>query len=99
LFSISAPAGGGLRTDERLSRGAVGLAGATAAPLRIWIEHWRLAELDGAAEAPGLALHLDADALELDLELHAAKPLITAADLAGPGGAQAAPFQFYTRPR
>src|SRR5512138_1204132 len=47
LFSISALEGRGLRTDGKLSRGAVALAGASAAPVRIWIENWRLAALEG----------------------------------------------------
>jgi len=101
LFSISAPTGSGLRADGKVSRGALGLAGATAPPVRVWIEDWRLAELEQNTEeagaAPPFALHLDAEGLELDLELRNAKPPITAGNLAG--GAQAAPFQFYTQPR
>src|SRR5690606_27525999 len=101
LFSISAPTGSGLRADGKLGRGAVGLAGATAPPVRVWIEDWRLAELDAQAtgDAPAFALHLDAEGLELDLELRDVKPPITAGGVAGLSGAQAAPFQFYTQPR
>ena len=98
LFSISAPSGG-LRADGRLSRGAVGLAGADAQPVRIWIESWQLAEQARGAAPQGFTLHLNADAAELQRELHAAKPVFTAGDLTGPGGASASPFQFYPQPR
>lgn len=103
LFSISPPAGKGLLTDGKLARGALGLAGATASPTRVWIESWRLAEIDEnagrARDAPGLALHVETKGVALDLELHDSKPTITARDVGGPGGAQAAPFQFYVQPR
>jgi len=101
LFSISEPTGDGLRTNGKLGRGAVGIAGAAAPPVRVWLKSWRLAELEANSEqsgdAPGFSLHLDAEGLELDLVLRDAKPPITARDVAG--GAQAAPFQFYTLPR
>ncbi|HEX6994964.1 MAG TPA: lipocalin family protein [Gammaproteobacteria bacterium] len=103
LFSISAPTGTGLRTDGKLSRGALGLAGATAPPVRVWIENWQLVELEPdagrTADAPGFALHLGTDGLELDLELRDMKRPITASDVAGGSGARAAPFQFYVQPR
>lgn len=99
LLSISAPAGAGLRADGKLSRGAVGLAGATTEPVRIWIEDWQLIELEAGSAAPGFALRVGADGIELDLELRGAKPRVTAGDLGGAGGASAAPFQFYTEPR
>src|SRR5690606_14147383 len=99
LFSISALEGRGLRTDGKLSRGAVALAGASAAPVRIWIENWRLAALEGNVAPPGFTLHLGAGELALDLELRAAKPPITAGNLRSAGGPQAVPFQFYTQPR
>lgn len=98
LFSISSPTGGGLEASGKLSRGAAGLAGASAPPVRVWLESWRLAELERIADEPGLALRLDAEGLELDLELRRAKPTITARDVGG-AGAPAAPFQFYTQPR
>src|SRR5690606_33106948 len=103
LFSISPPAGKGLLTDGRLARGALGLAGATASPTRVRIERWRLAashENPGRPrDAPGRALPVAAHGVALDVELHDSKPTITARDVGGPGGAQAAPFQFYVQPR
>src|SRR5690606_35495704 len=97
LFSISSPAGAGLEASGRLSRGAAGLAGASAPPVRIWLESWRLTELERAADAPALALRLDAEGIELGLELRNAKPPVTAGDVGSPGAP--APFQFYTQPR
>jgi predicted secreted hydrolase len=50
---------------ERFARGAAGLAGATAAPLRIWLEDWALTALPAAAApAGGMARLRPADALD-----------------------------------
>lgn len=52
-------------SDERLSRGALQLAGATAAPFRVWVEDWSVGALpDGA-----LRLRARSGGNELDLEL------------------------------
>ncbi|HXB54346.1 MAG TPA: lipocalin-like domain-containing protein [Vicinamibacteria bacterium] len=63
---------------ERFSRGAAGLAGAAGAPFEVWLEDWRAEAVD----ATGSDVHLRArDAgLALDLDLKAAKPLITYGD-------------------
>lgn len=99
LFSISASAGAGLHADGKLSRGAVGLAGATGDPVAVWIEDWRLVALDPASATPGFALRVDLDNVALDLELRAAKPRVTASELAASSGSPSMPFQFYTEPR
>ena len=44
-FTISDIAGEQFYPAERFSRGAVGLAGATAAPYRVWLEDWTIEEL------------------------------------------------------
>lgn len=58
---------------ERYSRGALGLAGAAAAPFRVWIDDWEIAERNEAgprerwrivAEDEDFALSLDLDALK-----------------------------------
>jgi predicted secreted hydrolase len=49
-FAITDVARRHFRFAQKLSRGALGLAGAEAAPLKVWIDDWSLAE---AAAAPG----------------------------------------------
>jgi len=55
-------------TGQRLSRGALGLAGVSSRPLRVWLENWSLE----AEEGGGFPWHLTVDdgafALELDFE-------------------------------
>lgn len=52
---------------ERFARGAAGLAGASLAPFRVWLNHWQLAGSDALfplrvqADEPGLALDLVID--------------------------------------
>lgn len=59
---------------ERYSRAALGLAGATAAPLAIWLEDWRL---DGGTDA-GFPMRLRArdGELAIDLELTPLAPVM-----------------------
>ena len=56
---------------QRYSRGALGLAGAQAAPFRVWIDDWEMAE-----EAETDAWHLVAndEGFGIDLDLRALKP-------------------------
>lgn len=89
----------GLRTHQRVSRGALGLAGARARPLRIWVENWRLEQIDDAGPALALKIQVAAENLDVDLELHSTKPLVDANELAGQQAGQPAPFVFYIQPR
>jgi predicted secreted hydrolase len=57
---------------QKLARGALGLAGAEGAPLRVWIDDWTLGAVDAAAGAWKLAAAQEGYALEL--ELHALTP-------------------------
>ena len=52
------------RAAERFARGAVGLAGATTKPLRVWLEDWELSSPDG-----GASWQLDAATQDFRLEL------------------------------
>ena len=62
---------------ERYSRGALGLAGAEATPLRVWVEDWEIAaEPEGA---PWRIRAADND-IGLDLELRALKPPVLNGD-------------------
>jgi predicted secreted hydrolase len=67
-FAVTDVARGRFRFAQKLSRGALGLAGAQAAPLRVWIDDWFLA----AADLPGpWRLHAAAQGYELELDLDA----------------------------
>jgi predicted secreted hydrolase len=70
-FAITDVAHKQFRFTQKLSRGAVGLAGATNPPLQVWIDDWSLGTVDAegthwrlrAAES-GYELTLDAQALQ-----------------------------------
>jgi predicted secreted hydrolase len=74
-FAITDVARGRFRFEQKLSRGAVGLAGAQIPPLRVWIDDWSLAAVSSAsgsdevhwdlhAAQGGYELTLDAQALD-----------------------------------
>ncbi len=60
---------------SRVSRGALGLAGAEAAPFRVWVESW---SAEGAGASPRLRAR-DGD-VAIDLELSATKPVVLQGD-------------------
>jgi predicted secreted hydrolase len=77
-FTISDPAGEGFYPAERFSRGAAGLAGATAEPYRVWLEDWTIEEI-----APGqVRLRAATGQTALDLVLTETLPPV----LHGDGG-------------
>ncbi len=81
-FTVTDVAGGRFHAFERFARGAMDLAGATADPLRIWLENWTI---QGAPTLPsGFPLRLSAveDGIALDLRLDTGKPAV----LHGDGG-------------
>ena len=86
-LAVTDPAADRFLTDEKLSRGAVGLAGATAAPFAVWIDDWRIAERiakrnaggkNGAREA--WSLRAASDDFSLALALDALKPPVLNGD-------------------
>ncbi len=59
---------------ERFSRAALGLAGATAEPLRVWLEDW---SAEGSPGSPlPIELRAAAGEVAIDLRLESAKPLV-----------------------
>jgi len=77
-FAISDIEAGEFYAQERFSRGGAGLAGAQAAPYRVWLEDWRVEEVE-----PGVArLTAVAEDIALDLTLTQTLPPI----LHGDGG-------------
>ena len=74
-FAVADTAGVRFHAFSRSSREALGLAGASASPFRVWIEDW-------SAEGDGSSARLrasDGD-VALDLELSAAKPVVAQGD-------------------
>ena len=59
---------------ERFARGALGLAGATAPPFRVWVEDWSVAG-DADAQTAKLALHAKDERFAVSLALEAVAPV------------------------
>ncbi len=77
-FALSDVAGQRFYSFERFARAALGLAGATAEPFRVWLEHWSAAGLD--ANALPMRLQADGGEIAIDLTLTRAKPVILQGD-------------------
>lgn len=76
-FAITDVQGNSFSAGERLARSALGLAGARAQPLAVWVENWRL---DGGGDI--FPLHVraqDADRA-IDLTLVSRKPMVLQGD-------------------
>ena len=80
-FALTDVGGGRFRAWSRAGREALGLAGARAAPYRVWVDTWA-AEADGAgaprpeAEAPAVRLRAAEDGAAIDLALEPGKPAV-----------------------
>jgi len=66
-FTVSDIEAGRFHHSERFARGSLGLAGATAAPYRVWLHDWQTAALD--PEAKRVRLQAATEAMAIDLEL------------------------------
>ena len=77
-FALTDVEGRRFRPFERVGRGALGLAGATARPLRVWLDDW---SAEGA-EASTLPIRLRAveDGASIDLVLDTARPIVPQGD-------------------
>jgi predicted secreted hydrolase len=73
-FTVTDVAGRRFHAFERLARGAAGLAGARAEPLRVWLEDW-LIESRESVTFP-LRLRAQDGEVALSLELEGAKPVV-----------------------
>ncbi len=99
-FAVTDTANGRFIAHERFARGALGLAGATSEPLRIWLEDWSAA---GTATDSTARLHLSArhENLALELDLVAEKPPVLhgdrGVDAKGPEAGNAS--YYYSLPR
>jgi predicted secreted hydrolase len=74
-FAVTDTAGGRFHAASRTSRAALGLAGAQAAPFRVWLESW-------SAEGEGAATRLRAQEgdVAIDLTVSPAKPVVRQGD-------------------
>ena len=76
-LALTDPEGRRFHAFERFNRAALDMAGATAAPLRIWLDDWTLAARPGADPSlatPPLLLRAAEGPVALALELDAGKP-------------------------
>lgn len=73
-FALTDVAGEQFYANERFSRGAAGLAGATAAPrYRVWLENW---SAEGGADGFPMQLQAAADDVAIELTLEQGKPAV-----------------------
>ncbi len=73
-FAVTDSAAGRFYAFERFGRGAAGLAGAQAQPLRVWLDDWVVEET--AAGMPTMRIQAAQDGVALDLTLRPAKPMV-----------------------
>ena len=83
-FAVTDPSGRRFRAFERFSRGAVGLAGASADPWRVWNETWSLTGVDGSAIPFPITLRAsdrdETGAVSIDLTLTGTSPPLLQGD-------------------
>lgn len=95
-FAVTDTAGGRFHAASRVSRAALGLAGAEAAPFRVWVESW-------SAEGDGESVRLRASEgdVTLDLSLFSAKSEVLQGDRGlsrkGPEPGNASFYYSFTR--
>ncbi len=70
-------AAGTHESQERFARQALDLAGAYAAPLRVWLGDW---QLSSGSEGSPWRLRVSSQPFDLDLELEPAKPVVPQGD-------------------
>jgi predicted secreted hydrolase len=66
-FALTDVDGGEHQAFERFSRGAAGLAGAASPPYRVWLEDWRVEQLDEDADT--IQMHAAQADVAIDLQL------------------------------
>lgn len=84
---------------ERFGRGAAGLAGADAAPFRVWIDDWQVEQ--GPGGMPQMRVAVAQDGVGIALDLRAEKPMVLQGDAGysrkGAGVGNASFYYTYTR--
>ena len=79
-LTLSDVAGQKFYAFERAGRGALDLAGATAAPFRVYCDGWEAAEPAGGDISGNVRIHADAGAVALDVILAPGKPRVLQGD-------------------
>ncbi len=74
-LALTDPQAGRFLARERFARGAQGLAGASADPLRVWLGDWRL-EGGGPGGPSGMTLRASDADLTVELDLEPGKPVV-----------------------
>jgi predicted secreted hydrolase len=99
-FAITDVAAQRFRYAQKLERGALRLAGAEAAPLRVWIDDWTLGAA-GAAAPEVWKLAAAQDGYALELELHPLTPPVLngAAGLSQKSDVPGSASYYYSIPR
>jgi len=78
-FTITDVRGGRFLSAERFARGALGLAGATAPPFRVWLQDWSvMGDADGRSAE--LTLRAKDERFAISLALEAAAPVVAHGD-------------------
>jgi predicted secreted hydrolase len=101
-FALTDVQGGRFRSDERLERAAVGLAGAEASPFRVWLGDWSSEGPPDRGRAVPMRLRAAAgDGGAIDLTLQAGKPPVLEGDhgLSRKGSAPGQASYYYSLPR
>ncbi len=86
---------------QRLSRAALGLAGASAAPFRVWLEDWSATGEMAVGQPVSMQLSAEEQDVALHLRLRADKPLVlhgqNGLSQKGPTAGQASYYYSFTR--
>ena len=75
-FALSDVAAQRFHAFQRLSRSALGLAGASAAPFRVWLEDWSVTGETAAEQPVSMQLSAEEQDVALDLRLRSEKPIV-----------------------
>jgi predicted secreted hydrolase len=96
-FAVTDVAGRRFLVAERFARGALGLAGATAEPFRVWLEGWWLKEFPGTTRPAGAwLLHADDGDTSLTVVLEPLKaPVLNGIDGLSRKSAEAGNASYY----
>ena len=99
-FAITDVSAGRFRFAQKLSRAALGLAGAQTLPLRVWIDDWSL-EAATAGPAQQWSVRATQPGYVLELTLQAAAPPVLNGDagLSRKSGEPSAATYYYSMPR
>ncbi|MEX2149702.1 MAG: lipocalin-like domain-containing protein [Steroidobacteraceae bacterium] len=100
-LSVTDSAGRRFHAAERLARGALGLAGAEAAPFHVWLGDWEARAAESGGGIYPLRLIARDEDVALDLTLTTAKPLVLQGENGwhrkGPEPGNASYYYAYTR--